>query len=237
VTLTGAAPLGRQEDAVRTVGEAMTRQVLTVHPDTPFKAIVELLVGQGIDAVPVVDDTGAVLGVVSGADLTCHDETGPTLGRLLTHGRTTLTHARKARARTARELMSAPARTIAPDAAVCDALALMNRSGVGRLLVMDGGRLVGLLARSDLLRVYTRSDESLQAEAEAAVRAAVGPAGAGLQVLVADGVVHLRGEVERASTACAAAAAAQSVPGRVDVQDDVVAEVDDVAVVTGFVGA
>jgi CBS domain-containing protein len=76
----------------------MTRQVLTVHPDTPFKQIAELLVGQGIDAVPVVDEAGQVLGVVSGSDLTCHEETAPTLGQLLTHGRTTLTHARKARA-------------------------------------------------------------------------------------------------------------------------------------------
>jgi CBS domain-containing protein len=222
---------------MRTVGEAMTRQVLTVHPDTPFKSIAELLVGQGIDAVPVVDETGQVLGVVSGSDLTCHEETGPTLGQLLTHGRTTLIHRRKAHARTARELMSAPPRTIAPDAGVCDALALMNRAGVGRLLVMEGGRLVGILARSDLLRVYTRSDESIQREAEAAVRAAVGPAGAGLRVVVADGIVHLRGDVERASTTCAAAGAAQSVPGVVDVEDDVVAEIDDVAVVTGFVGA
>ena len=71
---------------MRTVGDAMTRQVLTVHPDTPFKQIAELLVGQGIDAVPVVDETGQVLGVVSGSDLTCHEETPPTLGQLLTHG-------------------------------------------------------------------------------------------------------------------------------------------------------
>ena len=221
---------------MRTVGDAMTRQVLTVHPDTPFKQIAELLVGQGIDAVPVVDESGQVLGVVSGSDLTCHEETGPTLAQLLTHGRTTLTHARKARARTARELMSSPPRTITADAGVCDALTAMIRGGVGRLLVMDGPRLVGILARSDLLRVYTRSDESMQLEAQAAVRAAVGPAGAGIRVLVADGVVHLRGDVQRSSTACAAAGAAQSVPGVVDVEDDVVAEVDDVAVMTGFVG-
>ncbi len=221
---------------MRTVGDAMTRQVLTVHPDTPFKQIAELLVGQGIDAAPVVDETGRVLGVVSGSDLTCHEETGPTLGQLLIHGRTTLTHARKARARTARQLMTAPARTIGPGAGVCEALALMNRAGIGRLLVMDGGRLVGILARSDLLRVYTRSDESIQHEADAAVRAALGAAGADVRVAVADGVVHLRGSVERTSTACAAVGAAQTVPGVVDVDDDVVAEVDDVAVMTGFVG-
>lgn len=221
---------------MRTVSDAMTRQVLTVHPDTPFKQIAEVLVGQGIDAVPVVDESGRVLGVVSGSDLTCHEETGPTIGLLLTHGRTTLQHARKARARTARQLMSAPARTVRPDAGVCDALAEMVRGGVGRLLVMDGGRLVGILARSDLLRVYTRSDESIQAEAETAVRHAAGPDGAGIRVLVADGVVHLRGDVERATTAYAAAGAAAGVPGVVDVEDQVTAEIDDVSVMQGFAG-
>jgi len=221
---------------MQTVGDAMTRQVLTVHPDTPFKQIAELLVGQGIDAAPVVDDDGRVLGVVSGSDLTCHEETAPTLGQLLARGRTTLTHARKARARTARQLMSSPARTITPEAGVCEALSRMQRSGVGRLLVLDAGRLVGILTRSDLLRVYTRSDASIQVEAELTVRSAVGAAGGAVQVEVADGVVHLRGDVERSSTAAAAARAAGSVPGVVDVEDDLVAAVDDIPVHTGFVG-
>ena len=221
---------------MRTVGEAMTRQVLTVHPDAPFKQIVEVMVGQGIDAVPVVDEKGRLLGVVSGSDLTCHEEEGPTIGALLHGARTALTHARKARARTARELMTAPARTTTPDAGVCDALTAMNRGGVGRLVVVEGGRLAGILTRSDLLRVFTRSDESLQRDVDTAVREAVGDKGAGLRVVVADGIAYLRGEVERSSTACAAAGAAHAVPGIVDVEDQVVAEVDDVAVSEGFVG-
>ena len=222
---------------MRTVGEAMTRQVLTVHPDAPFKRIVEILVGQGIDALPVVDERGQVLGVVSGSDLTCHEEAGVSFGRLLTDARTTLTHARKARARTARELMSSPARTITPDTGVCAALAAMNRAHVGRLVVVEGDRLVGILTRSDLLRVFTRSDSAIEQDACEAVRQATGPAGQDLAVLVTDGVVQLRGSVERASTAVAAACAARGVPGVVDVEDDIAAEVDDVAVINGFVGA
>ena len=222
---------------MRTVGEAMTRQVLTVHPDAPFKQIVETLVGQGIDALPVVDESGRVLGIVSGSDLTCHEEAGLSIGGLLTDARATLSHARKRRGRTARELMTAPARTTSPSTGVCEALTTMNRGHVGRLVVMDGGRLVGILTRSDLLRVFTRSDAALEEDARLSVRQATGPAGADLGVEVADGIVHLRGSVERASTAVAAACAARDVPGVVDVEDDVVAEIDDVAVVPGFVGA
>ena len=221
---------------MRTVGEAMTRQVLTVHPDASFKHIVEVLVGQGIDALPVVDDQGALLGVVSGSDLTCHEEPAPSLGRLLTGGLTTLEHARKARGRTARELMSSPARTTSPDTGVCEALHAMNRGHVGRLCVTEGGRLVGILTRSDLLRVFTRSDASLETDVARAVSDAVGGAGAGLTVRVEDGIAHLRGSLERASTAVIADAAARSVPGIVDVEDEVVAEIDDVTVVPPFVG-
>lgn len=222
---------------MRTVGEAMTRQVLTVHPDAPFKQIVEVLVGQGIDALPVVDDGGSLLGVVSGSDLTCHEEAGVSLGRLLADTRTTLTHARKRRGRTARELMTSPVRTTRADTGVCEALTAMNRGHVGRLVVVDGERVVGILTRSDLLRVFTRSDASLEQDARAAVREATGSRGHDLAVDVADGIVHLRGTVERASTAVAAACAARDVPGIVDVEDDVVAEIDDVAVVPGYVGA
>jgi CBS domain-containing protein len=222
---------------MRTVGEAMTRQVLTVHPDAPFKQIVEVLVGQGIDALPVVDEHGTLLGVVSGSDLTCHEEPGVSFTRLITDARTTLSHARKARGRTARELMSSPARTTTAETGVCDALTAMNRNHVGRLVVTEGDRLVGILTRSDLLRVFTRSDAALETDVREAVRAATGSAGRDLRVLVADGIAHLRGSVERASTVVAAGEAAHAVPGIVDVEDDVVAEIDDVTVVTGFVGA
>ncbi len=112
----------------------------------------------------------------------------------------------------------------------------MNRGHVGRLCVTEAGRLVGILTRSDLLRVFTRSDASLEPDVTQAVSDAVGAAGAELTVGVVDGIAYLRGSVERASTAVLAAAAARSVPGIVDVEDEVVAEIDDVTVVPAYVG-
>ena len=221
---------------MRTVAEAMTRQVLTVHPDTPFKEIVQVLVGQGIDAVPVVDEVGTLLGVVSGSDLTCHEEPPASSVSLLIGGRTARTHARKARGRTARELMSSPARTVSPSVGVCEATAAMNRDHVGRLVVVDDGRLVGILTRSDVLRVFTRSDEALQGDVEAALRSALGRDRRSVRVTVADGVVHLRGSIDRASQACVAAAEARAVPGVIDVDDELVAETDDLTSPLGYVG-
>jgi CBS domain-containing protein len=221
---------------MRTVGEAMTRQVLTVHPNTPFKEIAQILVGQGIDAVPVVDETGTLLGVVSGSDLTCHEEPPPSIGSLLVHARTERTHARKRRGRTARELMTSPACTVSPSVGVCEATATMHRRSVGRLVVVDQGRVVGILARSDVLRVFTRSDDALQDDVEAVVRSAIGAAARRVVVTVADGIVHLRGTVERSSTACVAVAEARAVAGVVDVDDELVTEVDDLALPVGYLG-
>lgn len=220
----------------RTVGEAMTREVLSVHPDAPFKQLAEMLVQHRIDGLPVVDERGRLLGVVSGSDLTCHEEQGPTLAGLVRGGRTALTHAKKARGRTARELMTSPARTVSPDAGICDALALMGRAKVGRLVVVADGRVVGMLTRSDVLRIFTRSDDELTREVEQRVRGALAGSRGDVRVTVGDGVVHLRGDVERSSTACAAVGAASQVPGVVEVEDALHSEIDDLSVMAGVPG-
>lgn len=211
----------------RTVRSAMTSEVVTAHPDTPFKQLVQVLAEHGFDAVPVVDEKGVLQGVVSGADLTCHEEEPPTLGSLIVGGRSVRQAARKSRGRTARELMTSPARTISPDALVGDALRTMARNHVGRLVVVEDDRVVGMLARSDLLQVFLRSDKELQQEVEAAVMEQVETSPHDLQVVVADGIVHLRGWVERRACAWAATAAAYEVAGVVDVEDTLSSDIDD----------
>ena len=213
--------------AGRAVRDVMTTDVVTVHPDASFKHLVRVLAEHGVDGAPVVDEDGTVLGVVSGSDLTCHEEEAPRLASLL--GRTARQRVRKSRGRTARDLMSCPARTTEPSASVCAALAEMGRGKVGRLVVVEDGRLVGILTRSDVLRTYLRSDEDLQREVEHAVRAEVS-CPSQLTVTVDDGVVRLRGWVERTSCAWAACGAAQAVAGVVEVEDLLTSDVDDTAV-------
>ncbi len=213
-----------QTTAGRTVGDAMTSDVVTVHPDDPFKQVVQVLAARGVDAAPVVDETGELLGVVSGSDLTCHDEEVPPLPSLV-HKAVRL-HARKARGRTARELMTSPARTLAPDALVVDALHDMAHHRVGRLVVVEGGRVVGILTRSDVLKVYLRSDEELAREVEQVVAANIN-CPSEVTVTVGDGVVHLRGWVERTSCSWAACSAARGVAGVVEVDDALTSQLDD----------
>ncbi len=213
--------------AGRAVRDVMTTDVVVVHPDASFKQVVRVLADCGVDGVPVVDEAGAVLGVVSGSDLTCHDEEPPRLAALL--GRTGRAHVRKARGRTARDLMTSPAVTVDPSAPVCAAVSRMGRGGVGRLVVVEDGRLVGILTRSDVLRTYLRGDAELQREVEHAVAAAV-RCPHRVAVSVDDGVVRLTGWVERTTGAWAASGAADAVPGVVAVEDLLTSDVDDTAV-------
>lgn len=138
--------------AESTVADVMTQDVMRVAPDTPYKDIVDFLVGEAISALPVVDARGALVGVVSEADLLCKQEfhgvdRAPS-------GRRARTKWRRATASTARDLMSGPVVTIPPDIMVTEAAQWLSRSGLRRLFVVDGDRLVGVLARRDILRGF-----------------------------------------------------------------------------------
>lgn len=209
----------------RAVSEVMTTEVVTIHQDAPFKSVVRTLEEHRVDALPVVDDAGQLVGVVSASDLTCHEEPPPRLVDHLT--RSGRQHVRKAQGHLARDLMSTPARTIAPDAVVGAALRAMARHSVGRLVVVDRHGIAGILTRSDLLRVFLRDDEEIRREVRAAVDAAVSGCDSRLTVDVDEGVVRLDGWVQRTSAAWAASAAARGVAGVVEVVEDVQSDVDD----------
>lgn len=212
----------------RAVRDVMTSDVMTIHQDASFKAIVRALEERHVDAAPVVDDDGRLVGLVSASDLTCHEEPPPTFMDWLTKaGRE---HVRKAHGHRARDLMSTPARTIAPDATVGAALREMARHHVGRLVVTDDGGIVGILTRSDLLRVFLRDDEEIRADVLTAVAGALGECPNSLSVQVDDGIVRLTGSVQRTSAAWAASTAARAVPGVVEVVEEVESEIDDTEV-------
>lgn len=212
----------------RAVREVMTSQVVTVHQDASFKAVVRALEERHVDAAPVVDDDGRLVGIVSESDLTCHEGSPPRLVDWFTKSGRQQT--RKSHGHRARDLMSTPVQTIAPDATVGAALREMTRHHVGRLVVTDDDGIAGILTRSDLLRVFLRADEEIHADVLAAVNRAVGDCPSRLSVQVDEGIVSLKGWVQRTSAAWAASAAARSVPGVVEIIDDLESEIDDTEV-------
>ncbi|MGI5133273.1 MULTISPECIES: CBS domain-containing protein [unclassified Streptomyces] len=214
-----------------TVSEVMTRDVVTVRPETSFKEITSVLSSHGISAVPVADEHGAPMGLVSEADL-LRKQVGPSeMGGQATppgwpHEKT------KARAENAAGLMTTPVATAHADWPVAQAAREMDRHHVKRLVVVDeADHIVGIVSRPDLLRVFLRPDEEIREEIRDEVLTAIlRLSGQEVQVQVHDGVVTLRGEVERRSTAQIAERLANGVDGVVTVRPLIDYGIDDRAV-------
>ena len=137
---------------------------------------------------------------------------------------------RRALARTAGELMTAPAVTVAPQATVEQAARLMRRHRVGRLPVTSPltGRLAGIVTRSDLLRVYRRPGKEIRAEIETEVLPRVrGADPRRLAVCVRDGVVSISGRVEARSAVARLVRAVLAVEGVAGVDERPGFDLDD----------
>jgi CBS-domain-containing membrane protein len=131
-------------------------------------------------------------------------------------------------ARTAGEAMTAPAITIEASRSAHAAAGLMIDRRVNRLPVTDGGELVGIVTRADLVRSFVRSDEQLvQAIRDDVLRKALWIDPVQFTVEVADGVAAIRGSVDRRSTAAMVAHMVEMVPGVVAVNADIAWTVDD----------
>ncbi|MET8748914.1 CBS domain-containing protein [Streptomyces sp. NPDC004667] len=205
---------------LRNIEDVMTHAVISVDRGTAFKDIVEELRMWNVSALPVLAQDGQVIGVVSEADLLLKPQ-----GNDSAHDTT------------AEQLMTRPAVTVTKDATIPTAARLMARRHLKRLPVVDGdGRLVGVVSRGDLLKVFLRPDEDIGAEvrelimyqllpqvpAEAHVHTH-GPVEA--HVHVANGIAYLTGSLPDPSMEDIVVRAASTVPGVVDVKADFTAPV------------
>jgi CBS domain-containing protein len=212
------------------VADVMTIGAISVQEDTPFKEIVDLLEAHEINAVPVVDGFDRVVGVVSSADLVPKIEfAGDDEHLRLFENRHTRQARGKAHATAAGELMNAPAVTVMGTTSVVAAARIMETGELKRLPVVDDmGRLVGMVTRRDLLKVFLRTDGDIRREVVAeALHGLVGVEQSQLRVEVDDGVVTLLGEVERSSIVPALVRQIERVDGVVDVVSHLSAKVDD----------
>ncbi|MCX4458883.1 CBS domain-containing protein [Streptomyces sp. NBC_01340] len=213
----------------RTVEELMTRGVVRARRDTPFKELVRLLAENDVTAVPVVDDLNRPMGLVSEADLLrkSADQADPS-------GRIPVPHLEaweraKAEGSRAEELMSAPAVCARPEWSVVEAARLMEAQHVKRLPVVDeADRLLGIVSRGDLLRIFLRRDDAIRDEIAADVlrrTMRLGPSE--VTVEVRDGRVALGGSVEFRSLIPVIEELCRRVDGVVSVADHIAYRTDD----------
>jgi CBS-domain-containing membrane protein len=138
------------------VTEVMRRDVVQVHPDTPLRDLVELLIGQDYRAVPVVDETGRVVGIVTNGDLVERGGLAMRLELLATVSRETIQQelaALAAQGRTTADVMTREVVTVPSNLSVLETARLMAHQRLKRLPVIDAEQhLLGIASRVDLLR-------------------------------------------------------------------------------------
>jgi len=152
------------DSAKKRIGDIMTTNVVRVHPDTPVQQVARLMSENGISGLPVVDDKDHVLGVVTELDMIVRNtrfkvpnfimildsiiyfETPKRLRERLEHMLGV----------TAGEIMSKPAVTITPDATIEDLAELMVNRRHNPIPIVQDGRLVGIISRSDIIRLMAQ---------------------------------------------------------------------------------
>jgi CBS domain-containing protein len=208
------------------VAEAMTRDVVTVSPQTPLKEAAELLARHRISGIPVVDESG-VVGVLSEADIVARSTGSRESRSLIREFLSTRDPGPDMEAASAGEAMTSPAITIAPERLVAEAARVMVERGVNRLPVVDGSQLVGIVTRADLVRAFVRPDDELEREIREDVAGALWIDPSQLEITVENGAVTLAGEVERRVDADLLERFAAAVPGVVSVSSDLKWRLDE----------
>jgi CBS domain-containing protein len=115
-----------------TAGELMSSDIVSVKPDTTADELARLLLEKQVGGVPVIDETGALIGMVSGFDVI--SKPGATMVDIMSRGVVFV--------------------DVADD--VEEVVSLMGLHGIRRVPVCKDGRMVGIISRSDLLRHYVR---------------------------------------------------------------------------------
>ncbi|MBV2357642.1 CBS domain-containing protein [Streptomyces sp. J2-1] len=202
------------------VNDVMTHRVVAMRTGAAFKDIVQTMQEWRVSALPVLDEDGRVVGIVSEADLLSKEEYGAE-GDVGRYARVQhLAEVRKAVAVTAGELMTAPAVTVTPDATLARAARVMARRRVKRLPVVGpDGTLQGIVSRSDLLKVFLRDDSDIAEDVRCEVVARLfGAQAEAIRIEVRGGVVTLVGRVRETALIPLATRLVRAVEGVVDVQ-------------------
>jgi acetoin utilization protein AcuB len=138
------------------VGDVMTRDPLTVGPDVSVRAAQNLMREKGIRHLPVVEETGRLLGILTDRDVR-HAAFVPALAKYIAW------ESRRLKFPRVRDVMTWSVVTTHPDATLGQAGLTMFQRRIGSLPVVEEGRLVGILTDSDVLRAMSAIDGPLDA--------------------------------------------------------------------------
>jgi CBS domain-containing protein len=213
---------------IMNAADVMTRNVITTTADASIDDVARLMVLHRFSGVPVVDAEGRVIGMITEGDLLRRAETGTEkqhsgwLKLLLGSGRLAQEYA-QAHARKVEEIMTCAVFSVTPDTQLAEVVALMEARRVKRVPVIEGGHLVGLVSRADLLKALTEllprvqaravSDAEIRERVLAEIQRQPWAPRTSTDVAVADGTVELRGVVTDERERESLRILAENVPG------------------------
>ncbi|MEY9770245.1 CBS domain-containing protein [Sinorhizobium fredii] len=207
------------------VKDVMTIAIVKVSPDNSVRQAANVMLENHVSGIPVVDDEGHLVGIISESDLIRRTELG--IGAIASLAEMAMPAEERAGAYVKRSswkvgdaMTSAPV-TIDEDASLTQVAKLMLERGIKRIPVTRAGELVGIVSRADLLRAIliakldetAAGDEAIQRSIAVRLAENTGLEGLDVTVTVADGIVHLWGDVETAECKRAARIVAESVRG------------------------
>jgi len=216
--------------------DVMSSRVISVAPTALVRTAIRIMLQNRISGLPVIDDAGRLVGIVSEGDFLRRTETGTEHRRpdwlefLLGPGRLAdeyvHTHGRQVA-----DVMTTEVVTVGSDAPLTDIVDLMERKRIKRLPVVEKGRVIGMVTRSNLLQGMAASpiggkapvdDEQLRTRILAEIHKLPWTPRASLNVVVCDGAVHLWGTILDERQRRAMCLAAENVAGVKEVHDHLV---------------
>ena len=216
--------------------DIMTKDVHMIAPDADVRAAARIMAEAGVSALPVVDASQALLGIVSEGDLVRRAELRTARRRswwleLFTTPETMAKDYIKEHAPKVREVMSSPVISIAERTPLAEIARLLERHGIKRVPVLSGRAVTGIVSRADLVKALARQTSEPPAEtSDGAIRNTFlqryraqpwAPAGGGIGFSVSGGVVVLSGLVNAKEQKDALAVMAETIPGVVKVENEI----------------
>ena len=205
------------------VEDVMTADVVTVGPETSVHKAARLMTDHGISGLPVVDADGRLIGIVSEGDLIAGVATPRTRRwwqRFLEDPAALAREYQKAVATTVGDVMTVAVVSVSPDLPIEAAARILYDRGLRRVPVVRGTRLVGILARGDVVKavaaapaykMWAPDDEIVRLMRE---RIKAEPwTSAGIIVDAHDGVIDLWGTVASEAERTALETMARGIPG------------------------
>ena len=214
--------------------DVMVSPVITVKPSSSVREVAKTFLERRISAVPVVDDQGKLVGIVSEGDLMHRTEAGTERKRSwwlqgLTGDETLAAEYVKSHARKVADVMTRRVITASPDSPLHEIASLLENNSIKRVPIVKDGQVIGIVSRANLIQAVASdrkeleipvSDEAIRGKILASLQAEPWAHTGLLNVIVKGGVVDLFGITGSDAERKAIRVAAESVPGVCAVHDN-----------------